>query len=59
MLNKLVESVVIVQCQGGYTATLRFSDKRYDRIVSSTSKYALYSIIEFYVRNGRLAGMFA
>lgn len=59
MLSELIESAVIVQCPGGYTATLHFSDKRYDRIVSATSKYSLYSIVEFYVRTGRLPGVSA
>ena len=48
-MNKL-ESVVIVTNPDGAVATIRFTDGRDDRIISSTKKNALYNLVEKHLR---------
>lgn len=45
-----VESVVIVTNRYGSIATMRFSDPKTDRIISSSNKPILYTQIEKYVK---------
>lgn len=47
-MNKL-DSIVIVRNQYGGVATIRFSDPAQDKIISSSNKIALYSLIEKHV----------
>lgn len=59
MLSGLIESIVIIQSPGGCVGVMHFRDERYDRIVSSGNRYAIYGTIEFYIRNGRLGEILA
>ena len=48
MKNKL-ESVIIVKNNFGGTATMRFEDKKDDKILSATNRTVLYSLTEKYI----------
>lgn len=45
-----INSIVIVTNNYGSVATLRFTDVRYDKILSHSSKDSLYISIEDYVK---------
>lgn len=45
-----LQSVVIVMNGFGSVATIRFNDYKQDRIISSTSKSVLYTLIERHVQ---------
>lgn len=48
-MNKGILSIVIVQNDRGYIASLRFADSSKDADMASNSKYLLYEYIENYV----------
>lgn len=57
----MLESVVILKYPKGYTATLRFSDHKLDKIFSSYTKediqsgFGIYQQVENYVKKVGLA----
>ena len=47
----MLESIIICKHGNlGYTASLRFKDKSYDKDISANNKYSLYKTIEYIVR---------
>lgn len=45
-----IQSIVIVRANSkGFTATMRFTNPKYDKIYSHANKYFLYELVERYV----------
>lgn len=55
MLQDKIVSIIIVNNGYGYTATMYFTDKRYDKIFSTNSKLPIYRLIENYIKTGKLS----
>lgn len=52
LLADKIDSIVIVRGDHGPTATMRFKDPKYDRIIHSTSYFMLHRYIFNYIKNG-------
>ena len=49
-MNNKIESVVIVTNEHGSIASLRFTNSKDDRDISSPSKSSIYTLIERHIR---------
>jgi len=46
----VVDIIICKHGNKGFTASLRFNDKKHDIDISSTNKYSLYKTIEYIVK---------